>query len=117
VVQGQVLIEVPTDEVLKEPAAAPRKRNEIFDAIATACGWDLTAITKSAGSECGKAAAEIKAAGGTAAQVTLYARRYRQQFGKDIQLTPSALTKWWAKLASTGTESAAGSSTIPEWAR
>jgi len=103
----------------QEHAAAPRKRarNDLFDAIATACGWDLTAITKSAGAECGKAAAEIKAAGGTAAMVTLYAQRYRRQFGADIQLTPSALTKWWAKLASASTGTEGATDTRPEWAR
>lgn len=109
---GEVVPLFPTPQAPPKKAAE-RARNDLFDAVAAACGISLEQITKTAGSECGKAAAEIRAAGGTAAMVTLYARRYRQKFGANITLSPSALAKWWPTLATSGTES--GGTRPPGW--
>jgi len=46
-----------------------------------------------------RATAEIKAAGGTPAQVGQAAEAYRREF-RGATLTPTALAKWWPRFAS-----------------
>jgi hypothetical protein len=78
----------------------------LFDAIAAACGHDLGRLTKSEGALIGKIAAELRDAGAEPFDVQRRAARWPEVFG-NATLTPSALSKWWSKLASNGTTAGA----------
>ena len=102
---------------LDMPPPAPKKakkRNPLFDAIATACGLKPDEITKSGASAIGKALAEIREVcpgpgGLEAEEIHARAREYKRQHPQ-WELTPSALAKYWAGLSkSTGRSPYAGS--------
>ena len=102
---------------LDMPPPAPKKakkRNPLFDAIATACGLKPDEITKSGASAIGKALAEIREVcpgpgGLEAEEIHARAREYKRQHPQ-WELTPSALAKYWAGLSKlTGRNPYAGS--------
>lgn len=101
---------------LDMPPPAPKKakkRNPLFDALATACGLKPDEVTKSGASVIGKALAEIREVypGPDLKPEEIHARahEYRRQHPQ-WELTPSALAKYWAGLGkSTGRNPYAGS--------
>lgn len=101
---------------LDMPPPAPKKakkRNPLFDALATACGLKPDEITKSGASVIGKALAEIREVcpGPDLKPEEIHARahEYKRQHPQ-WELTPSALAKYWAGLGkSTGRNPYAGS--------
>jgi hypothetical protein len=92
----------PSLEPSSKPiAAAPResaKKDELFEAVAVACGIDWTTITASGRGPLNRAVKELKEIGVTADQVGGRAAAYKKQY-PDAALTPMALTKHWASLA------------------
>jgi Mg-chelatase subunit ChlI len=86
----------------KEPiAAAPKekvaKRDELFEAVATACNIDWTNVTKSGRGQLNAATKELKDIDATPQQVEGKAAAYRKQYPA-MPLTPSALVKHWGAL-------------------
>lgn len=79
--------------------AAPRARNELFDALAVAEGSNPHQLTQPAAKTIGKALADIRRAcpGLTPAEIAKRATNYRLHM-PDATLTASALAKWWAKV-------------------
>lgn len=94
----------PEPSSLTKQKATPSVRDEVFDAIATACGVDLGSLTRTLGRAVGQARAEILSASGdstpadVAAEVLARAKRYRA-LHPTWELTPDSLRKWWATLA------------------
>ena len=84
----------PKEETL---AAAPKK-DELFEAVAEACGIRLDALTRSARGQLNAACKELRDIGATPEQVAGKAKAYRKQYD-GAALTPTALTKHWASLA------------------
>lgn len=82
----------PSDKPL---AATPR--NQLFDAIATACEWNTDTLTRTARGQLNKAVKELHEAGATTDQVAGKAKAYRKQW-PGMTLTPTALVKHWAAL-------------------
>ncbi len=77
----------------------PRPRSPLFDAVMTACGYDLTApLTTGEGGKIGAATTEIGNAGGTVPEIAVRAVRYRKKF-PNASLTPPALANHWGELA------------------
>ena len=82
-------------------AAAPResaKRDELFEAVAEACGIDWRTLTQSGRGPLNRAVKELRDIGVSADQVGGRAAAYKKQY-PDAALTPMALTKHWASLA------------------
>jgi hypothetical protein len=80
--------------VTSRPTRAP---NLIFDALVVACGLDPKRLTKTAAGGIGKAAAEIKAAGGTPENIPSAVACYKMKFA-GCALTPAAIAKHWPVL-------------------
>jgi hypothetical protein len=83
-----------------EPTPKQRPRDEIFDALVAACGIDPTQLTDAGRGPINNAVKQLRAIDATGPQIALRARRYRERF-RDAALTPSALAKHWAALATT----------------
>lgn len=79
-------------------AKKPRKRNELLDALAEACGNDPMQVTAGAWPGFAKALSEIKAVCPEVdrAEMDRRAKNYRLHFSK-AALTPYALSKHWAE--------------------
>ena len=75
----------------------PRKRDLLFDAMAEACGHDLTQLTKSSAAAIAKATSEIRPICKTPDEVWEKAAIYKK-LHPDWVLTPSALAKYWSSL-------------------
>ena len=73
------------------------KKDELFEAIAEACGIRLDALTRSARGQLNAACKELRDIGATPEQVAGKAKAYRKRYD-GAALTPSALTKHWASL-------------------
>jgi len=82
------------------PDKPPRERDELFDALTSACGIDPKTLTDSGRGAVNKALKELRSVDATPGQVTLRARNFRQRF-RDATLTPSALAKHWGSLNGT----------------
>lgn len=80
-----------------EPAGPVRERDELFDAMAKACGIDVASLTTSGRAPLNAALKQLRQVDATPGQVTLRARRYRERF-REAPLTPTALAKHWASL-------------------
>jgi biotin operon repressor len=102
----------PEEEPL---AAAPRKREPdlIFEAIANACGIDITQLTGTSRGQLNKAAKELKEIGATPDDVTAKAQAFRRQY-EQATLTPTALAKHWPQLASATHKVKQGPATCPD---
>jgi hypothetical protein len=92
-----------TEEANASSGAAkkPRKQDPIWDALMEACGVDTTQITKASRGAYNSAVADLKEIKATPGQITLRARKYRQQW-PNTSLTPTALVRRWSELG-TGT--------------
>jgi hypothetical protein len=88
--------EEPTSATTKENAL--RKKDELFEAVASECGISLTGMTRSARGQLNKAVKELREVGATEAQVKAKAKAYRQQY-PNATLTPTALVKHWSSFA------------------
>jgi hypothetical protein len=82
------------------------RRDLLFEAVAAACGTDLTQLTKSARGQLNRAVSELRSIGANPAEVTIRASRYRTKF-RDADLTSTALAKHWPSL---GHDQTAGAS-------
>ena len=82
----------------EELSAAAPKKDELFEAIAQACGIRLDSLTRSARGQLNAACKELRDIGATPEQVAGKAKAYRKQYD-GAALTPTALTKHWASLA------------------
>lgn len=98
--------EVEVEEELKtlRTPSAPRKRNELFDAVMIACGI-ADPPTTSMGKSIATATAELKAVAATPAQVALKAKAYQRRYPRST-LTPMALAKHWSALPDAPTDEA-----------
>ena len=78
----------------------PPKRDALFDGLASACGYDLHSITRSAATQIGMAKAEILAASPTVTpgDMSFRAQAYRRKY-RDAPCTPLALAKHWPEFA------------------
>jgi biotin operon repressor len=85
----------------KPPESVRRKTDNLFDAVAKACLWDTASLTKSARGQLNKSVKELRDIGATEEQVGGKAAAYRRQY-PNITLTPTALIKHWAGLATAG---------------
>lgn len=78
--------------------AKARPRDQLFDELATRCGFDLSAMTKDSSRLCAVATAEIRKAGATVEMighaVTSYERLY-----PGAAVTPKAIANHWPKIA------------------
>jgi hypothetical protein len=76
-----------------------RPRDELWDAIVTACGIEAN-MTKTQASLIGKVRRELAEVDATPNQVKVRANRWRQRY-RDAPLTPPTLAKHWASLGDT----------------
>jgi helix-turn-helix protein len=75
---------------------APTARDELFEAVAEACGIDWHNLTKAARGSLNAALAQLRAVRATPGEVHSRAEHYRERY--DAELTPSALAKHWPAL-------------------
>lgn len=92
-------LEVPHKKVLA-PGKPARARDPLFDALAEACGNDLTQMPTKARRACGVALAEIRAVmpGLEPAEIKRRALAYTRKY-RDAALTPHALAAHWAEFS------------------
>ena len=93
----------PSENRKEEPLAAappktPANKDELFEAVAEACGIDWRNLTSSGRGPLNRAVKELKEIGANADQVARRAAAYRKKY-PEAALTPMALTKHWAGLA------------------
>jgi len=89
----------PKEETLA-PAAQEKpakKKDELFEAVASACGIDIKQLTGTSRGQLNKATKELRDIGATPDQVGDKARAYRTQY-ENATLTPVALVKHWPSL-------------------
>ena len=79
------------------PQESSKKKDELFEAVAVACGIDWRTLTQSGRGPLNRAVKELRDIGVTADQVGGRAAAYKKQY-PDAPLTPMALTKHWAAL-------------------
>jgi hypothetical protein len=82
-------------------ARAPRKGDELFDALAVSCGIEVAGITRSERGRLNKALKDLREVGATPAEISVRAARYRRTWPK-VSITASALAAHWGELASDG---------------
>ena len=82
----------------KPPESSTKKKDNLFEVIAEACGISLTGMTRSARGQLNKAAKELREVGATEEQVRHKAKAYRAQY-PNATLTPTALIKHWSSFA------------------
>lgn len=80
------------------PLAPIRERDEIFDAVLTACQLAVADLTKASRGEVNAAVKQLKEVDATPGAVKVRAAKYRSRYPNST-LTPSALVKHWAGLA------------------
>lgn len=80
------------------PREAAKKKDELFEAVAEACGIDWRNLTSSGRGPLNRAVKELKEIGANADQVGRRAAAYKKKY-PEAALTPMALTKHWAALA------------------
>ena len=89
------LAAAPREEA--KPKAA-RPEDPLWNAMLAACGIDGTTITKTGRGQVNAALKELREIGATPADIDAKAKVYRKTW-PDASLTPSALVKHWAALA------------------
>ena len=77
---------------------APRPEDPLWNAMLAACGIDGKTITKTGRGQVNAALKELREIGATPADIDAKAKVYRKTW-PDASLTPSALVKHWAALA------------------
>ena len=96
-----------------EPSQKSRQPDLIFDAVVRHCGYDPTAMTRSARGAVNKAVADLKAVNATPDQIAERARRYAAKW-PETSLTAPALAKHWSQLGQQGGKGPPGPSRQPE---
>jgi hypothetical protein len=91
----------PSIEPSIRDAAAPRPRNELWDAVVDVCGWTGRTLTRSEQGRVAKAVKELKEVDARPEDVTARARKYRKEW-PDVELTPQALVANWNRFAAKG---------------
>jgi len=86
------------EENRKPVAAAPRKTDELWDTMLAVCGIDPTTLTRTARGAVNKALKELREIGATPSDLEAKAAAYRKTW-PGMSLTPTALVKHWAQLA------------------
>jgi DNA-binding transcriptional MocR family regulator len=98
----------PEENRKEEPIAATppkesaKNRDEVFEAVAEACGHNLKSLTRTARGQLNKAVKELKEVEATVQQISGKAAAFRKQY-PGMTLTPTALIKHWAALADEST--------------
>jgi hypothetical protein len=87
----------PKNSLAASPQQKPAKKDELFEAVAEACGIDWNNLTPSGRGPLNKAVKELRDIGVTPDQVGGRAAAYRKTY-PDAPLTPNALAKHWAAL-------------------
>ena len=87
----------PKNSLAASPQQKPAKKDELFEAVAEACGHNLRSLTRSARGQLNSATKELREVGATVQQVGGKAAAFRKQY-PGMTLTPTALTKHWAAL-------------------
>ena len=93
----------PSENRQEEPLAPAaqekpaKKKDELFEAVASACGIDIKQLTGTSRGQLNKATKELRDIGATPDQVGDKARAYRTQY-ENATLTPVALVKHWPSL-------------------
>ena len=85
------------ESIAATPPEKSAKKDELFEAVAAACGIDWTNLTPTGRGPLNRAVKELRDIGVTPDQVEPRARAYRKTY-PDAPLTPMALTKHWAAL-------------------
>jgi hypothetical protein len=93
----------PKNSLAAAPQEKSAKKDELFEAVAQACGIDWTNLTQTGRGPLNKAVKELRDIGVTPDQVGGRAAAYRKTY-PDAPLTPMALTKHWASLAPAKTQ-------------
>jgi biotin operon repressor len=78
-------------------AKAPRKRDDLFNALVEVCQIDPSSMTSSARGAANRAIKELREVGATPEQVVQAASSYRSRYS-EAAVTPSALAKHWPSL-------------------
>jgi hypothetical protein len=80
------------------PQKEPAKRDELFEAVAKACGIPIGNLTRSSRGQLNRAVKELREVGATEPDVQAKAKAYRTQY-PNATLTPMALVKHWSSFA------------------
>jgi hypothetical protein len=75
-----------------------RPRNELWDAVVQACGWDAEPMTKSQQGRTAAAVKELREIGASPDEIKRRAGYYRVKY-PGMDLTPTALSANWASIA------------------
>lgn len=73
------------------------KRDELFDALAEACGVDVSQVTRSARGALNRALADLREVGATPDEIKARAKQHRRKW-PTITVTPMSLAKHWPEL-------------------
>ncbi len=95
----------PSEESPENPSAG---RDELFSAVALACGMNTGELTPTGSAALNRAVRELAGIGATPDAVPTRARAYRAQW-PSAALTPNALLKHWAQLGTKRGSSSSGS--------
>lgn len=79
----------------------PRKRDELFEALIEACGWDLDDLTPSARGRANRAAKELRQIGASPEGVRARAGVHRSKW-PDMDVTPNSLATNYPSLGKSG---------------
>ena len=90
-----------------------KKKDELFEAIASACGIDIRQLTGSSRGQLNKATKELRDIGAEPGEVEPKAKAYRKLY-ENAALTPSALVKHWPSLTAAKQQRQQPSDTCPE---
>lgn len=108
---------------LPESPKQPRKRNPLFDTLASVCGLNPESMTKSEGGKVGTSLADIRTADPnvTEDEIRRRAANYRKEW-PGVELTPTALSGNWTRMAGVKPATASQSNGKPlsaeeRWAR
>lgn len=89
--------ELPVRTSSKNSQKNPRERDVLFEAIVSACGHRLNALTKSERGRINKAAKELRDVGATPETVRKAATKWQSVY-PTARLTPTALAHHWSTL-------------------
>ena len=81
----------------RPPQSSTKKKDNIFETVADACGISLTGMTRTARGQLNKATKELREVGATEEQIRHKAKAYKTQY-PNATLTPTALIKHWSSF-------------------
>lgn len=82
-----------------DPMRPRRPSDDVWDALAAVCGWQVAPGDRSARTRLGRCTRELMDAGATGPEVRERAAQYRRIMGDGVLLSPEALVKHWAACA------------------